>query len=40
MERDEWLLLLGMIADIRAEIEDIYDVLTDEEDDGETEKDS
>ena len=39
IERDEWLLLLGMVADLRAELEGIHNLLKDEsEDDGEEEE--
>lgn len=39
IEREEWLLLLGMLADIRAELEGIHDLLKGEES-GETEENS
>ena len=37
IERDEWLLVMGMLADIRAELEGIHSLLSGEEDDEETE---
>jgi len=40
IEREEWLILLAMIGDIRAEVEDIHELLRDEDDDEETEEDT
>jgi hypothetical protein len=40
IEREEWLIVMGMLADIRAELEGVHDILKGENGEEETEADT
>ena len=40
IEREEWLIMMGMVADIRAELEGVHSILKGDDSEEETEDDS